>query len=171
MRNLGISVEQVRDAIESFASNKGGGFIDVNNREFLIRHKGRTLELDDLRQLAVAWQQSTSVRLDQVANVRYAVAVKRGDGGYNGKPAVIINVQKQPGADTVELQYSINCKRSTRKDGTGDDDIYGNRLCAHPFINGRGFARKRDIASSSSGYFFGLVKFNLIGYLAYPFAL
>ena len=107
MRNLGISVEQVRDAIDSFASNKGGGFIDVNNREFLIRHKGRTLELDNLRQLAVAWQQNTSVRLDQVANVRYAAAVKRGDGGYNGKPAVIINVQKQPGADTVKLTRCI----------------------------------------------------------------
>jgi CzcA family heavy metal efflux pump len=107
MRNLGISVEQMRDAIESFASNKGGGFIDVNNREFLIRHEGRTLKLDDLRQLAVAWQQNTSVRLDQVANVRYAAAVKRGDGGYNGKPAVIINVQKQPGADTVKLTREI----------------------------------------------------------------
>ena len=107
MRNLGISVEQMRDAIESFASNKGGGFIDVNNREFLIRHEGRTLKLDDLRQLAVAWQENTSVRLDQVANVRYAAAVKRGDGGYNGKPAVIINVQKQPGADTVKLTREI----------------------------------------------------------------
>ncbi len=107
MRNLGISVEQMRDAIEGFASNKGGGFIDVNNREFLIRHEGRTLKLDDLRQLAVAWQQNTSVRLEQVANVRYAAAVKRGDGGYNGKPAVIINVQKQPGADTVKLTRDI----------------------------------------------------------------
>ena len=107
MRNLGISIEQVQEAIEGFASNKGGGFIDVNNREFLIRHEGRTLNLDDLRQLAVAWQQNTSVRLDQVANVRYAAAVKRGDGGYNGKPAVIINVQKQPGTDTVTLTREI----------------------------------------------------------------
>lgn len=107
MRNLGISIEQMQEAVEGFASNKGGGFIDVNNREFLIRHEGRTLNLDDLRQLAVAWQQNTSVRLDQVANVRYAAAVKRGDGGYNGKPAVIINVQKQPGADTVTLTREI----------------------------------------------------------------
>lgn len=107
MRNLGISIEQMQEAVEGFASNKGGGFIDVNNREFLIRHEGRTLNLDDLRQLAVAWQQNTSVRLDQVANVRYAAAVKRGDGGYNGKPAVIINVQKQPGADTIKLTREI----------------------------------------------------------------
>jgi CzcA family heavy metal efflux pump len=107
MRNLGISIEQMQEAVEGFASNKGGGFIDVNNREFLIRHEGRTLNLDDLRQLAVAWQQNTSVRLDHVANVRYAAAVKRGDGGYNGKPAVIINVQKQPGADTVTLTREI----------------------------------------------------------------
>ncbi|WP_371194600.1 efflux RND transporter permease subunit [Glaciecola sp. SC05] len=107
MRNLGITMAQVRDAIENFASNKGGGFIDLNNREFLIRHKGRTLDLNDLRQLAVSWQSNASVRLEQLANVRYGSAVKRGDGGYNGKPAVIINVQKQPGADTVKLTNDI----------------------------------------------------------------
>jgi len=107
MRALGITLEQLRMAIDGFASNKGGGFIDVNNREFLIRHKGRTLDLDDLRQLAIAWEQNTAVRLEQVAKVSYAAAVKRGDGGYNAKPAVIINVQKQPGADTVRLTADI----------------------------------------------------------------
>jgi len=107
MRNLGISIEQVRIAIDDFASNKGGGFIDINNREFLIRHKGRTLNLDDLRQLAIFWQNNRAIRLEQVAKVSYAAAVKRGDGGYNGKPAVIINVQKQPGADTVKLTADI----------------------------------------------------------------
>ncbi|MFT7258909.1 MAG: CzcA family heavy metal efflux pump [Glaciecola sp.] len=120
MRNLGISIEQMRDAIESFASNKGGGFIDVNNREFLIRHEGRTLKLDDLRQLAVAWQENTPVKLDQIANVRYAAAVKRGDGGYNGKPAVIINVQKQPGADTVKLTREIELALSELATGLPD---------------------------------------------------
>jgi CzcA family heavy metal efflux pump len=107
MRALGITLAQLRAAIDGFASNKGGGFIDVNNTEFLIRHKGRTLDLDDLRQLAIAWKQNTAVRLAQVAKVSYAAAVKRGDAGYNGKPAVIINVQKQPGADTVRLTADI----------------------------------------------------------------
>ena len=107
MRALGISLAQVRHAISDFASNKGGGFIDLNNREFLIRHQGRTLELNDLRQLAIHWQQDIAVRLEQVATVAYAPAVKRGDGGFNGKPAVVINVQKQPGADTVALTDDI----------------------------------------------------------------
>ncbi len=107
MRTFGVSIDELRSAVENFSANKGGGFVDLNNREFLIRHKGRTLDLDDLRQLAVAWQKNSAVRLDQLANVRYAAAVKRGDGGYNGKPAVIINVQKQPGADTVALTSDI----------------------------------------------------------------
>jgi CzcA family heavy metal efflux pump len=107
MRTLVVSIDELRNAVQNFSANKGGGFIDLNNREFLIRHKGRTLELDDLRQLAVAWQDNGAVRLDEIANVGYAAAVKRGDGGYNGKPAVIINVQKQPGADTVTLTSDI----------------------------------------------------------------
>jgi CzcA family heavy metal efflux pump len=107
MRILGITLEHIRTALNDFATNKGGGFIDLNNREYLIRHKGRTLELDRLRQLAVGWQGGIAVRLEQVASVSYAAAQKRGDGGFNGKPAVVINVQKQPGADTVQLTQEI----------------------------------------------------------------
>ncbi len=45
--------------------------------------------------------------LKQVANVDFAPRVKRGEAGYNGKPAVIISIQKQPAADTVTLTRKI----------------------------------------------------------------
>ena len=41
--------------------------------------------------------------LKQVAAVEFAARVKRGDAGYQGEPAVIIGIQKQPAADTVAL--------------------------------------------------------------------
>lgn len=107
MRTFGISYKEIRSAIEDFSSNRAGGFVDLNNREFLIRHKARTLDLNHLRQLAVQWRDGRAVRLEQVSHIDFKPAVKRGDGGFNGKPAVIINVQKQPGADTVELTTNI----------------------------------------------------------------
>ncbi|MEM0912201.1 MAG: efflux RND transporter permease subunit, partial [Pseudomonadota bacterium] len=107
MQNLGISLIQLHEAIEDFAQNTGGGFIDINNREHLIRIQGKTLALADLKTLAVAWQGQRPIYLSQIADVSFAVGVKRGDGGYNGLPAVIISVQKQPGADTVALTSQI----------------------------------------------------------------
>lgn len=107
MAQAGVSLTQIQTALSGFASNAGGGFIDLNSREYLIRHMARTNRVEDLQGLAVAWKDGRAVLLDQVATVRVAPAMKRGDAGYNGVPAVIVSVQKQPGADTVRLTGQI----------------------------------------------------------------
>ena len=47
------------------------------------------------------------VLLRQLAQVKFAAAAKRGDAGYNGKPAVVVSVQKQPQADSTRLTADI----------------------------------------------------------------
>ena len=117
MAQFGISLMQVEQALRGFASNAGGGFIDLNSREFLIRHLGRTNRIEDLQGIAVAWKDGRAVLLEQVANVRFAAAMKRGDAGYNGVPAVIVSVQKQPAADTVQLTRANETALSELKPG------------------------------------------------------
>jgi HME family heavy-metal exporter len=107
LAQLGITLSQVEQALRGFASNAGGGFIDLNSREYLIRHLGRTNKLEDLQGMAVGWKDGRAVLLQQVAEVRFAPALKRGDAGYKGAPAVIVSVQKQPAADTVKLTQQI----------------------------------------------------------------
>lgn len=107
MAQFGITLEQLTTALRGYAANTSGGFIDMNSREYLIRNLGRTNRLEDARGLAVAFRNGTPVLLEQVATVRYAPAFKRGDAGMDGKPAVIISVQKQPAADTVRLTRDI----------------------------------------------------------------
>lgn len=107
MAQLGVSLTQIQAALGGFAANVGGGFIDLNSREYLIRHMARTTRIEDLQGVAVAWKDGRAVLLDQVAGVRIAPAMKRGDAGYDGAPAVIVSVQKQPGADTVQLTGQI----------------------------------------------------------------
>lgn len=107
MAQFGVSLTQLESALRGFASNAGGGFIDLNSREYLIRHIGRTNRVEDLQGLAVAWKDGRPIRLEQVAKVGFAAALKRGDGGYNGAPAVVVSVQKQPAADTVRLTRDI----------------------------------------------------------------
>lgn len=107
LAQLGISLSQVEQALRGYAGNVGGGFIDLNSREYLIRHMGRTQRLEDLQGIAVAWKDGRPVLLQQVAQVRFAAGLKRGDAGYQGQPAVILSVQKQPAADTVKLSRQI----------------------------------------------------------------
>ncbi|USX14513.1 efflux RND transporter permease subunit [Oxalobacteraceae bacterium OTU3CAMAD1] len=117
MAQFGVSLPQVTGALQGFASNTSGGFIDLNNREYLIRNLGRTNRLDDVKGLAVAYRNGAPVLLEQVANVRYAPAFKRGDAGMNGRPAVILSVQKQPTGDTVRLTQDIETALAELKQG------------------------------------------------------
>jgi CzcA family heavy metal efflux pump len=107
MAQYNITLDQVESALRGFAANASGGFIDLNSREYLIRNLGRTTREEDLKGVAVSLRAGAPVLLEQVANVRYAPAFKRGDAGMNGKPAVIISVQKQPQADTVKLTAAV----------------------------------------------------------------
>jgi heavy-metal exporter, HME family len=107
MANLGITLEQVASALNGFAANTSGGFLELNSREYLIRNIGRTARLEDLQRLPLASKNGQSILLKQVADVTFAPAIKRGDAGYNGKPAVILGIQKQPDADTVKLTLQV----------------------------------------------------------------
>ncbi len=115
MAQFGVSLTQVERALSGYASNAGGGFVDLNSREYLIRHLGRSNRLEDLAGVAVAWKDGRPILLEQVATVAFAPGLKRGDAGYNGLPAVILSVQKQPGADTVELTAVIEAALSDLK--------------------------------------------------------
>jgi CzcA family heavy metal efflux pump len=108
MSQAAVSLSQVQAALNGYAENAGGGFIDLNGREYLIRHLARTSRLDDLRGVAVAWNAGRAVLLEQVADVQWAPALKRGDASFGGSPAVIVSVQKQPEADTVRVTRDID---------------------------------------------------------------
>lgn len=117
MAQFNVTLDQVKLALRGFAANTSGGFIDLNNREYLINNLGRTNRLEDIKGLAVAYRNSMPVLLEQVASVRYAPAFKRGDAGMNGKPAVIVSVQKQPATDTVAVTKAIENALAELKQG------------------------------------------------------
>ena len=107
MAELGITPEQLNSSLKGFSSNTSGGFLDVNGREYLIRNIGRTSKLDDLKNLAVGIRQGQPILLQQIAQVKFGPAIRRGDAGLNGQPAVILGIQKQPSADTVMLTQAV----------------------------------------------------------------
>lgn len=107
MAELGITLSQLDAALQGYAANTSGGFIELNGREYLIRNLGRTSKLDDLRNLALTAKSGQPILLQQIASVTFAPAIRRGDGGFEGKPAVVLGIQKQPSADTIALTAKV----------------------------------------------------------------
>ena len=117
LRALGVTHAQLETALAQFGTNTGGGFTDQYAREYLIRNLGRTMNLDDLRNMVVATVNTRPVYLRQVAEVSFAPRVKRGDAGYMGAPAVVVSVEKQPGVDTVRLTREVEAALKEITDG------------------------------------------------------
>lgn len=107
MGDLRITLQEIETALEGFAVNTSGGFLEKHGREYLIRHIGRTLRLEDLQNLVVRDRNDVPILLKQIADVGFAAKVKRGDASFNGEPAVILSVQKQPTADTITLTHQV----------------------------------------------------------------
>ncbi|WP_029001319.1 efflux RND transporter permease subunit [Azohydromonas australica] len=107
LRALGVAREDLDRALRDFGANTSGGFLEAQGRELLIRQIGRSTDVEALRNLVVAVKDGQPVLLRQLAAVQVAPAVKRGDGSYGAKPAVILSVQKQPDADSVRLTRAV----------------------------------------------------------------
>lgn len=110
-----LTLDDVEKGLQDFSANTTGGFIQENSQEWLIRHIGLTNDLSDLKKTLIKFQNNASVSLEQIADVRIGAGIKRGDASINGKPAVILAIQKAPSANTLLLTESIDEKIETLK--------------------------------------------------------
>ncbi len=115
MRQLGVTLDEIEAAVRGFSSNGGGGFIDQRAQEFVIRTLGRERDPAALAGLVVATRGNVPILLGAVADVGYAARARRGSAGYEGQPAVVLGVQKQPGVDTVALTREIEATLEAAK--------------------------------------------------------
>ncbi|HKP96955.1 MAG TPA: efflux RND transporter permease subunit [Fibrobacteria bacterium] len=108
MRQTGVTLHQVEEAVKRSNTNSSGGYLIQDYTEAVVRNLGRLQSLDDLKNTVVAFKEGQSITLDQVADIRFGSPQKRGSGGSNARPAVILSVKKQPGASTIELTEKID---------------------------------------------------------------
>ncbi len=107
LKQFGITIEEISDALEKSNSNSTGGFVDAQSQEYLVRNLARFYSVDELKNTVVAYRNNTAIKVGDVAKVEFGAKIKRGDAGSNGTPAVIMSIQKQPGASTLELTETI----------------------------------------------------------------
>lgn len=126
MSQLGVSINEVRQALQAFGSNTGGGVVNQGVQEFLIRNLSRTQSLEDIRNVVVDHRLGQPVLLRQFADVSFQPKQRRGDAGFAGGAAVVISVNKQPQADTLaltaEVEKVLDDLQRTMPEGTRVND-------------------------------------------------
>lgn len=108
MQALGISLSEVLDAAVRSNKNASGGIYRDSGREILIRGIGRVQHLDDIAHTVITTRDGAPVLLQNVADIEIGPAPRFGMASVNGEAAVILSIQKQPGANTLLLTERID---------------------------------------------------------------
>ena len=105
-----ISLTELLDAVRGASQNTSAGVFTEGPQEYVLQAVGRVRNPEEVGESVVALRGDRPVLIRDVADVRQGAAFKRGEGSRNGKPAVIVGVQKQPGANTIELTRRLDAE-------------------------------------------------------------
>jgi len=108
LRASNISLTELLDAVRGASQNTSAGVYTEGPQEYVLQAIGRVRNPAEVGETVVALRGGRPVLVRDVADVREGAAFKRGEGSRNGKPAVIIGVQKQPGANTIEVTARLD---------------------------------------------------------------
>ena len=104
----GVSVEDIVRALEEASAVPAAGFHVDAGQEYLVRGLGRARSAADLAATVLRVRDTLPLKLGQLAQVREAPEPARGTAAYRARPAVVLSVQKQPGANTLTLTAEID---------------------------------------------------------------
>jgi multidrug efflux pump len=108
LNRFGVSLEDVRAAIQSANANRPKGVVeDAGGRRLQIYTNTGGTKAADYRDLIVAYRNSAPVRLSDVASVIDSVQDTRTIGLFNGKPAIVVLITQQPGANVIQTVNKV----------------------------------------------------------------
>jgi multidrug efflux pump len=103
----GIGLEDVRAALSSANAHSPKGGIDVGDQRYQIYANDQANKADDYKSLIVAYRNNAAVHLSDVGEVTDGVENLRNAGLANGKPAVLIILYRQPGANIISTVDAV----------------------------------------------------------------
>ncbi|MFJ5377648.1 MdtB/MuxB family multidrug efflux RND transporter permease subunit [Pectobacterium sp. CHL-2024] len=104
----GLTSESIRTAITAANVNSAKGSLDGPTRSVTLSANDQMKSVDDYRKLIVAWKNGAPVRLQDVATIEQAAENIHLGAWANRQQAIIINVQRQPGANVITTTDSIS---------------------------------------------------------------
>ncbi len=126
LQNFNVSLHEITAAAAGANSSAPGGFLISGGQELLIRGMGQIQSVEDLQRSVVKVQDGQPILLRDVAEVRTGTALKRGDATFNGQPAVVLMINKQPEVDTPTVTNAVEAVMTTLQP-TFPADVQVNR--------------------------------------------
>jgi len=108
LHKYGIGTEDVRNAIVAANANRPKGAVENGDKHWQIYANDQATKANEYLPLIVAYRSGAAVRLSDVGEVVDSVQDLRNAGLANNKPAVLVILYKQPGANIIETVDRVN---------------------------------------------------------------
>jgi len=103
LSSYGINLEDVRTALQQTSLDQAKGNFDGPQQDYQIQSNDQLLSASDFAQAIIAYHNGSPVRLSDVATVENDIENNRQAAWMNETPAVIVNIQRQPGANIIQV--------------------------------------------------------------------
>ena len=108
MQRFGITLKELEAACAGSNANAAGGVITQYGQEYIVRGNARTADATEIGQVVVAMRDGMPVRIADLATVRPGHSDRIGDAALRARPAVVLTISKQPGANTLDLTERLD---------------------------------------------------------------
>jgi multidrug efflux pump len=104
---VGMSLEDVRNLVALSNVNQPKGNIDGSRQDYMIAADDQLMKADKYRGLILAYKNGSPIRLQEIADVVDGVENAQLAGWADEKRAIILNVQRQPGANVIKVAEGV----------------------------------------------------------------
>jgi multidrug efflux pump len=107
LSSYGLNLEDLRTALVATSVNAAKGNFDGPHQDYQINANDQLVTSDDYRKVVVAYRNGAPIMLSNVAQVVNGIENDKQAAWMNETPAVILNIQRQPGANTISVVKAI----------------------------------------------------------------
>lgn len=107
LRGLGTSVDEITASLQAALRPSAGGFVDTDNQRLAVVHASGLEGRASLSDLVIRLRTGTTVRLSDVAEVDETFPPPIGDAVINGETGLLLIVEKQPAANTLDVTKRV----------------------------------------------------------------
>lgn len=108
LSNYGISLQTIKNILSSTNKTFPYGSITEGENKIVLRGMDKLNSLDDIKQIQIPVNGNKTINLDKICDIKYGYADKNAIYRYNGKDSLVIDIQKQQNANTVQVMKDVH---------------------------------------------------------------